>query len=90
MKSFESKRIGKITTQQAIKKNQVSKVYFIENPSEIYLFESFTWIPIKMVYVLRVILRDHTMIDGNSWLSYWAWATCARIGKLCVGIIIPI
>ena len=42
MKSFESKRIGKITTQQAIKKNQVSKVYFIENPSEIYLFESFT------------------------------------------------
>ena len=90
MKSFESKRIGKITTQQAIKKNQVSKVYFIENPSEIYLFESFTWIPIQMVYVLRAILRDHTMIDDDSWLSYWAWATCARIGKLCVVIIIPI
>ena len=42
MKSLESKRIGKITTQQAIKKNQVNKVYFIENPREIYLFESFS------------------------------------------------
>ena len=42
MKSLESKRIGKITTQQTIKKNQVNNVYFIENPSEIYLFESFT------------------------------------------------
>ena len=51
MKSLESKRIGKITTQQAIKKNQVNKVYFIENPSEIYLFESFTWIPIHIVYL---------------------------------------
>ena len=42
MKSFESNRIGKITIQQTIKKNQVKKVHFIENPSEIYLFDSFT------------------------------------------------
>ena len=79
MKSLESKRIGKITTQQAIKKNQVNKVYFIENPCEIYLFESFTWIPIQIVYVLRAILRDHTNLWWG-WLSYWAWAACARIG----------
>ena len=44
--------IGKITTQQAIKENQVKNncgVYFIENP---------TWIPIQIFYyVFRAILR---------------------------------
>ena len=76
MKSLESKRIGKITTQQAIKKNQVRKVYFIENPSEIYLFESFTWITIQIVYVLRAILRDHP----NWW---WFLTLILSLGCLC-------
>ena len=79
MKSFESNRIGKITIQQTIKKNQVKKVYFIENPSEIYLFESFTWIPIQIVYVLRAILRDHT----NWWFILSLGCLCSHRLTLC-------
>ena len=59
-------RIGKITTQQAIKENQV------RNNCGVYFIENLTWIPIQIFYyVFRAILRitqyETARIDDESW-----------------------
>ena len=50
--ALKSQRIGKITTQQ-VRTNQVKKVklFLLKIPATIYLLESMTGIPIRILYV---------------------------------------
>ena len=66
-KSLKSQWIGKITTQRTktSKVNTVRCILF-NILASIYRFESFTWIPIQILY-----------IHGHFKLTQWAWAACA-------------
>ena len=63
------------------KESKYGKLYFIEHSiASIYQFESFTWIPIQILYIhshfkLRNMKLHVLMIK----LTHWAWATCACI-----------
>ena len=63
------------------KRSKYGKLYFIEHSiASIYQFESFTWIPIQILYIhshfkLRNMKLHVLMIK----LTQWAWAACAYI-----------
>ena len=77
----KSQWIGKITTQQT-KTNKVNTVscILLNILACIYRFESFTWIPIQILYIhghfkLRNMKLHVLMIK----LTHWAWAACGRV-----------
>ena len=65
MKSLESKRIGKITTEQTIKKNQVNKVYFIEIPVRFIFLNLSPEFPYKS-FMCWGLFYETTRIDDEA------------------------
>ena len=62
------------------KQSKYGKLYFIEHSSEYYQFESFTWIPIQILYIHgHFKLRNMKLHVLTIKLTHWAWAACACI-----------
>ena len=90
--SDKSQWIGKIITQKA-KTSKVNKVRcsLLQTLASIYILESFTWIPIQILYVHGHFnnVKDYTIWDHPYYilmikLSHWAWVACGWIDHFTV------
>ena len=59
------------------KQSKYGKLYFIEHSSEYYVLESFTWIPLQILYIHgHFKLRNRKLHVLMIQLIHWAWAAC--------------